>query len=119
MSCNTCKKSTKKETIKEKNVESKINLFVKIRNYTIKIFAFLFLSIIFIPLVVPATIYALFVTIFTEKGVNLVPLGLYIGKKIFKEDDEELDEDSDEEFDEEFNENEYELENPNDISIIK
>ena len=123
MACNTCKKSKTNEKVEQKNVDSKINLYVKIRDYTIKIFAFLLLSAIFIPLVIPATIYALFVTVFTDKGINLAPLGLYIGKKLFREDEEDDDEDEDdlddEEYDDLLDENEYELEDSDEITVIK
>ena len=124
MACNTCKKTRINEKItKEQKSESKLNLLILIRDYTIKIFAFLFLSVIFIPLVIPATIYVLFVTVFTEKGINIVPLGLYIGKKLFKKDvdDEDLDDEDldDEDYDDLLNEDEYEFEDSNDITVIK
>jgi len=127
MACNTCKKTrTNEKTVKPENTESRINILVKIRDYTIKIFAFLFLSAIFIPLVIPATFYALFVTVFMEKGINIVPLGLYIGKKLFKkeddndEDDDDGDDDlEDSDYDELLTEDEYELEDSDDITLIK
>lgn len=124
MACNTCKKTrTNEKTVKLKNTKSQINILVKIRDYTIKIFVFLFLSAIFIPLVIPATFYALFVTIFMEKGINIVPLGLYIGKKLFKKDNDEDDEDNDDledsDYDELLTEDEYEPEDSDDITIIK
>ena len=119
MACNTCKKTrTNEKTVKLKDTESQINIFVKIRDYTIKIFAFFFLSVIFVPLVIPATLYALFVTVFMEKGINIVPLGLYIGKKLFKKKDED-DDFEDEDYDDLLTEDEYELEDSDDITIIK
>ncbi len=121
MACNTCKK-TNKQIVGDEKTKSEINILVTIRDYTIKIFAFLFLSAIFIPLVIPATLYALFVTVFTEKGINIVPLGLYIGKKIIKKDDDDDDDDDDledEDYDNLLNEDEYEFEDSDEITVIK
>lgn len=113
MGCNTCKKS--KTTDKSKiinNATLNNNLLIKIRDNIIKLFVFIFLSVIFIPLVIPATFYTLFITIFTNKGINIVPLALYIGKKIFNDNDDDDDDDDALDWDE------YELDS-NEITIIK
>ena len=125
MACNTCKKSTTYEKIsddyKKNQTKTQTNFLMAVRDNTIKIFVFLLLSVIFIPLVIPATLYTLFVTVFTDKGINIVPLGLYIGKKLFndkEEDDEDDDDLEDEEYDDLLDENEYELDE-NEITVIK
>lgn len=122
MACNTCKKSKATDKIGKQKVENKQtpnNIWLKIRDNTIKFFVFIFLSAIFIPLVIPATLYTLFVTVFTNKGINIVPLGLYIGKRLFREEeDEDDDELDDEDYDELLDEDEFELDE-NEITVIK
>lgn len=126
MACNSCKKTTTYEKIvddyqKDKDAPKK-SLLIKIRDYTIKIFAFILGSIIFVPLVIPLTFYVLYITIFTKKGINVVPLGLYIGKKLFRDKEEEDDEDDDfedEDYDDLLDEDEYELEDSDEITVIK
>jgi len=116
MACNTCKKSKTTDKSKTKNdTVSNNDLSIKIRDNIIKFFAFILLSVIFIPLVIPATLYTLFITIFTDKGINIVPLALYIGKKIFKKDEEEEDDFEDEDS---LDWDEYELDS-NEITVIK
>lgn len=120
MACNTCKKSKTTDKVKKENkTQSNGNLALKIRDNTIKFFVFIFLLAIFIPLVIPATIYTLFITVFSNKGINIVPLGLYIGRKLFKEEEEEDDDDlEDEDYDDLLDEDEYELDS-NEITVIK
>lgn len=122
MACNTCKKSVTYEKVsKDYENNPQDNFLTKVRDNTIKIFVFLLLSAILIPLVIPATIYTLFVTVFTDKGINIVPLGLYIGKKLFKKEEDEDDEDDsleDGEYDDLLDEEKYELES-DEITVIK
>ena len=106
-------KNTKKARRTQKN-----NYLRTLGNYVLKTFAFLAMCIIILPLIIPITIYVLFVTAFLDASINIVPLLAYIGKKIFKDKDE--DEVDEEEFeDDEIDENDWELENPHDIIEIK
>ena len=76
---------------------------------------FLILTLIIVPISIPAIIYMLFKSIVLEKSINIFPLMLYISKKIvtkYGEDDEDDEEIDDENY-------EYELENENDIVEIK
>lgn len=115
MACKTCKKEKKIVNKKDKTLV-KNNLFTKFRDYTIKTFVFLFLSAIFVPLIIPITLYVLFITVFTEKGLNIVPLMLFIGKKLFKKDEEDDDDDDDLSY--EFNEDNFELDESV-ITVVK
>jgi hypothetical protein len=113
MACNTCKKTQSNEKV---SVNENSNFFIQIRDNTIKFLFFIVATVIIVPIVIPATIYTLFITIFTNKGINLVPLGVFIGNKLFNKDKNE-EEDEDEEFD--FDEDDYELEDSDKIIVVK
>ena len=123
MACGTCK--DKKGTIVEEltipdNSGKKISL-KKIINTLLKVLYFLILLVVLTPIVLIAFFVVLFRYTVINKDLNIVPLLKYIGQKLMKNED---DEDEDEEEDEEHNENNsneelYELENPNDIIVLK
>ena len=117
MACTTCKKTNAdlyNESI-EKDTNG-VSLFAKINQYLLKFLIFLFLCAITLPFIIPITIYALFITSVLDKGINLVPVLAYLGRKMFKDEDDNDDDDEDyENIDEEY----YELVDPNEITIIK
>jgi hypothetical protein len=123
MACNSCKKR-KKENIEDLLVEEKKDSkFTKIKKYTLKSVLFFILLVAIAPLVIVGYVIAMFNIIVLSKGINIYPLLNFIGKKIFKNDDDDDDEDDDDEEeeddDEDWDEEEYELENPNDIIVLK
>jgi hypothetical protein len=112
MSCNSCKKKSSYEDIISK-IDEPLTSSQKIKLYTVKFFIFLLLSIILTPLIIPILVVILFKVIVLSEGVDISPLLLYIGRKIFPKE-EELEEP----IDEEFNEDDYELVNKYDIVKI-
>ena len=120
MGCNTCKgksKPTFEETLKEYKAEEKKSLGGKIIEYTSKFIVFLIVSAILIPFIIPILIFVLFKTIVLSHSVDIMPLLIHVGKRIFKEEDE-YDEDEEEEDLEEFDQDEYEELNKNDIVVL-
>lgn len=119
MSCKSCKKPS--EFKPRKNVlNEKQTTGVKIRNYFFNTLLFLILTLIIVPIAVPAIIYILFKSIVLEQSINIFPFLVYISKKIatkYGEEDDEEENEEGEDFDEE--NYDYELENPNDIVEIK
>lgn len=121
MACGTCK--DKRGTIVEElTIPDKSNKKITLK----KSFNFLFKTIYFLILVVlltPIVLIAFFIVLFRytvmNKDLNIVPILRYIGQKIIKNDDED-DDDEYEEYDENNPDEElYELENPNDIIVLK
>lgn len=127
MSCTTCKK-TNREKINDALETKKINpsIWQKIKQYSIRILVFLFLCVIAVPLVIPATIWALWVSTVSNKGINVVPILVALGKRIFKDEDDEDEDDEDEdkeqfESDEDYDnlmDGDYELVNPYEITTL-
>jgi hypothetical protein len=120
MGCNTCKgkvKPTFEETLKEYKEEKKSSGF-KVIEYTSKFIVFLFVSTILTPIIIPVLIIVLFKTLVLSHNVDIMPLLLHIGKKIFKEKDDGYDEDDEEEDVDEFDQDEYEELNKNDIVVL-
>jgi hypothetical protein len=120
MGCNTCKGKPKvsfDETLKEHKEEKKSTGF-KLVEYTSKIIIFLIISAILTPFIIPLLIIVLFKTIVLSQGVDITPLLLHVGKKIFKDDEDEYDEDEEEEDFEEFDQDEYEELNKEDIIVL-
>lgn len=107
MSCNTCKSKSKESN------KIPISDTTGRKNYFVKFIIFLLASAILIPFIIPILIVVLFRVIVLSHGVDITPLLKHIGKKIFtnKEDPDDDDEELDEE--------EYELENPDDVIVIK
>lgn len=125
MACKSCKKTNAE--IYNESVESvsKSSIF----EYVSRFMIFILLCIIILPFIIPITIYALFVTTVLDKGINLVPALVYLGKKMFKDDEDDGDEfeneedggddfENDEDYDD-LSDAEYELVNDNEITIIK
>jgi len=132
MSCKSCKK-TNSEIYNESIDNSKIegSTLKKINNYLARFIIFLLLCIIIVPLIIPITVYTLFITTVTNRGINLVPALVYLGRKLFKDENFE---DNDDEFDDEEDDGdnfeddkdydnlsnlEYEPVDANEITIIK
>lgn len=120
MACGTCK--NKKGTIVEEltvpdNSSKKISL-KKIINTLLKVLYFLILLVVLTPIVLIAFFVVLFRYTVINKDLNIVPILKYIGEKLMKDEDDE--DDNDEEYDENNPDEElYELENPNDIIVLK
>ncbi len=107
MSCNSCKKKqTSIANLSEKNTpKSWLSIFL---GYALKVFSFLIIFCITIPIIVPLLGYVLFKTIVLNQSLDIYPMILYIGKKIFS--DKKEDEDEEEEIDlNELNDEDYEL----------
>lgn len=106
MSCNTCKSK------KEKNLNPETETVGN--NYLGKVIVFLLSGVILTPFIIPIFLVVLFKVIVLGHGVDITPLLKYLGRKIFKKDEEESETEN-----EELNEDDYELENPNDIIEFK
>lgn len=129
MSCKTCKKSSTElyqETIdKTLNKVSKTkNIAQNIGQFFLKTLVFIFLCVVILPICIPVTLYMLFATAYLDKGVNLVPVLVYLGKKLLKDKEEDDDEDEEDEFENEEDydnvvESDWELENADDIIEFK
>jgi hypothetical protein len=130
MACTSCKKtnSEKYNDILKKcigeNCEKPNKISKRILHYVARSLIFLFLVVLIVPIIIPITIYVLFVTTILSDSINLVPMLVYIGKKLFNTNkgDEDEDEDSEYEDDKEFDEfldEDYEPINHHDITIIK
>jgi hypothetical protein len=120
MGCKTCKGKTKPsfdETLDKNNKEKK-SIIVKIIEYTSKTIVFLIIACILIPFIIPILIYVLFITIVLSKGVDIMPLLVHVGKKIFRDDYDEDDEEEEED-DDEFDQEAYEELNKHDIVVLK
>jgi TM2 domain-containing membrane protein YozV len=129
MACTSCKKTNEElyeESVNNHSETKKTHK--KILNYILKFGIFLLLSMIIVPIIIPVTIYVLYITIVSKESINLIPLLVYLGNKLYgtedKEPEDEDDDDNEEEFenDEDYDklsESEYELISPNDITIIK
>ncbi len=111
MACASCKKKRIEKPLEYIVDDKNSSLPIKIRNIFLKIVVFLVLCVIVLPLIIPATLVVLFRLVMTKEGINLVPLLLFIGNKFFP--DEEEEEEDDEEGDE------YELEDEDEITVIK
>ena len=109
MVCSTCKQSNPTFVATS---DEKVSNLKNIKYYFIKFLVFLVVSIILVPFIIPILLFVLFKTIVLSEGVNIMPLLLHVGKKIFPEEKEEEDED------EEINEDEYELENVHDVVVL-
>ena len=93
-----------------------------IKEYTIKTIVFLLLFVLIAPFIIPIFAIALFNVTVLSKNVDIMPLLMYVGKKIFKNDEEDDEDEENEEDDEEWDEDEeevYELENPHEIIVLK
>ena len=106
MSCNSCKKKqTPITNLSEKNTpNSRLSIFF---GYVLKVFSFLIVFSLTIPIIIPLLGFVLFKTIVLNKSLDIYPMILYIGKKIFsdkKEDEEEEEVDLSE-----LNDDDYEL----------
>jgi hypothetical protein len=130
MSCNTCKQRKKEKQLKEfipeiKSEQPKTPFLKKVKDFTVKIIIFSLLCVFLTPIVIIAYFITLFNIVILSKNINILPLVYYIGNKIFKnkndedEDEDDDDDDDDDEDDEEYDEEDYELENPNDIIVLK
>ena len=110
MSCTTCKKT-------RADIEHDVINKTKTRNvkdYFLKSLLFLFLAIIITPFIIPIFIVVLFRMVILSKELNLLPVVLYLGRKIFKEEEDDDEEDDDEVYDN-LSEEEYELLDKNEI----
>jgi len=105
MSCTSCKKQTSKAPQSTSQTTG--------NNYVGKVLVFLIAAIIITPFIIPILWWVLFRVLVLGKGVDIAPLLRHIGKRIFKEE-EEPDTDN-----EDLTEDEYELENPHDVVVIK
>jgi hypothetical protein len=102
MACSSCKKNGK---LPELKVEGPQTSWGKFKYFTIKFLIFLVSATFISIIIIPVMIVVLFREIVLSKNINLYPLLVYIGKKIFpkEEEPEEIDEDD-------FDEDDYELE---------
>lgn len=106
MSCSSCKK---KQTpiinlVEKTSPKSKLSIFF---GYTLKVFSFLIIFLITIPIIIPLLGFVLFKTIVLNQSLDIYPMILHIGKKIFEDKKEEEEE---EEIDlNELNDDDYEL----------
>lgn len=105
MACQTCK--SKSDVNKTQNIPVSTS-----NNYILKFLVFLIASVILIPFIIPILLVVLFRVIVLAKNVDISPLLMHMGRKIFPKDQDEA-----EEYDE-LDQDEYELEDPNDIIII-
>lgn len=108
MACNTCKQSNPTFVVTS---DEKVSNLKNIKHYFFKFLVFLLVSAILIPFIIPILLYTLFITIVLSKGVDIMPLLLHLGKKIFPDEKEEDEE-------EEINDDEYELENVHDVVVL-
>ncbi len=119
MSCTTCKKKNV-DIDKIINSGGQKKTSKSIKDYTLKFLLFLVLMIVVTPLMIPIFIVVLFRMVVLSKELNLLPIVLYLGKKIFKdEDDDDDDDDEDEEVEDGLNEDDYELVDENEIIVLK
>lgn len=126
MACNSCKKKKNNEKIYN-NIQKKVTdnnkpLIKKVLDIFARITLFSVLLVLITPLFIIGYLIVLFKMVILSKGPDILPVMYFIATKILKlhkdEDDEEEDEEED--FDEElFTEDEYELENPDDIIVLK
>lgn len=126
MACNSCKKQKDNEKIYN-NIQKKVTdnnkpLIKKVLDIFARITLFSVLLVLITPLFIIGYLIVLFKIVILSKGPDILPVMYFIATKILKlhkdEDDEEEDEEED--FDEElFTEDEYELENPDDIIVLK
>ena len=119
MACNTCKK--KNLVTQNEVLTTNKSLGKKIRDGFFNFLLFLVLTAIVVPLIIPVSVVALFNLIMLEKTINIYPMMLYIGQRFVKkygEEEEEEDEEDDDDYDN-LDEEEYELENPNDVFVLK
>lgn len=125
MACNSCKKQKDNEKIYN-NIQKKVTdnnkpLIKKVLDVFARIILFSLLLILITPLFIIGYVVVLFKMVILSKGPDILPVMYFIATKILKlhKDDEE-DEEDEEDFDEElFTEDEYELENPDDIIVLK
>jgi archaellum biogenesis protein FlaJ (TadC family) len=109
MSC--CKNNVKEEINKTEDNKS---LFKKIYQFLGRLLTFIFMSLIVVPIVIPISIYSIYKICFSkEKNFNINKLSLYLIEKL-KPKDNVYQNDNDDEDDWV-----YELENENDIMVIK
>jgi hypothetical protein len=124
MACSSCKKEKNSEKVYN-NIEKKVNdknksFFKKTIDLSVKILLFLTLLVFLTPLFIIGYLVALFNLVILSKGPNILPVIYFIATKILKLNKEEDEDDDDEEFSEdELYEDEYELENTNDIIVLK
>lgn len=126
MACNSCKKQKDNEKIYKK-IEERVNnknksLLKKTFDFFIRVILFFVLLTLLTPLFIIGYLVVLFNMVILSKGPNIVPVMYFIATKILKlnKDEDDDDEDEEDDFDEElFNEDEYELENPDDIIVLK
>lgn len=107
--CGTCKKKTNISDVIEETNESIGSPIRSIGNYFLKFILFLLLGSILAIIIIPLSLIVLFRVVVLSRGINLLPVVLAIGQKIFKKD-EEIEEEDDE-----LNEDDYELEDSNQI----
>lgn len=119
MACTTCKKTradiAEDILVKDENKTT----FKNIRDYILKFLLFIVMAIVLTPLLIPIFIVVLFKMVVLSKELNLLPIVLYLGKKIFKEKGEEDDEPEDDENYDDLNEDEYELVDEDEITELK
>ena len=126
MACTSCKekRGVSIDDILINTSKDKKSVLKSIKEYTIKTIVFLLLFVLIAPFIIPIFAVALFNTTILSKKVDIMPLLIYVGKKIFKkdnqdEDDDDDEEDDEEEWDEDEDEDIYELENPHEIIVLK
>lgn len=123
MGCKTCKgkpKNTFGDTVNEYNEKEK-STGVKIVEYTSKFIVFLLVTTILVPFIIPVLIIVLFKTLVLSHNLDIMPLLIHVGKKIFKDDnddDDDYDEDEEDEDFDEFDQDEYEELNKEDIVVL-
>ena len=128
MACSSCKKRTNNEKIFKK-IEKKVTdknkpLYKKILDVFVRVVLFFILLTLLTPLFIIGYLVVLFKMVILSKGPNIVPVMYFIATKILRlhkeEDDDDDEDEEDDDFDEElFNEDEYELENSEDIIVLK
>jgi hypothetical protein len=106
MSCN-CKTQTEQYSVK-----SDVKLNKKITNYTLRSLVFL-VSLIFLPIILIASIWFMFRTLVLDKEVDIIAIVSLIGNLFTRNKD---DDDDDDDMEEDYNEDDYEL---IDIDYIK
>jgi hypothetical protein len=130
MACNSCKKQKDNEKIFKK-IQKKVTnknkpIYKKILDVFVRVILFFVLLTLLTPLFVIGYLVVLFKMVILSEGPNILPVIYFIATKILKlhkdegDDDDDEDDDDNDEFDEElFNEDEYELENSEDIIVLK
>lgn len=118
MSCN-CKKDNEGflEAAPKLNVESNTSKVKKIKDYFLKTILYVVLLTIGIPVILVSFTIVLFKMVVLSKEFNLLPAIKYIAEKLMKVDKENDKDDDDD--DENYDDYEYELLNPNEITVLK